>query len=107
MATLVLPTSPADTSYFFRVTLEGVNYAFRVFWNTREGAWYFDINDDAGEPIVSGQKVTVDWPLLVNVVDARRPPGDLVALDTTIDGGEPAREDFGARVKFLYTESGG
>lgn len=105
MAALVLPTSPKDKSYLFRVELEGVNYAFRFFWNTREGAWYFDITDDADVAIVAGQKVTVDWPLLDNVVTSRRPPGDVVALDTTGNGVEPARDDLGARVLLLYNES--
>jgi hypothetical protein len=106
MAVLVMPTAPANNAYTFRVSLEGVNYGFRFYWNTREGAWYFDLNDDAGEAIVSGQKLTADWPWLQNVVDRRAPPGDLVALDTT-GGGEPERADLGQRIALLYSESSG
>lgn len=104
MAVLTLPTRADFDRYSFTVELEGSIYAFTFRWSTREGAWYFDLADANGDLVVAGQKVTVDTPWLRNVQDARKPPGDLFALDTN-GGGEPVQADLGTRVVLVYVES--
>lgn len=104
MATLTLGSSTSDRAFNFQAKINGVVFDFTLTWNERDAHWYLDLNDADGAPIRSGVKVVVDWPLLKGCVDARRPVGDVVALDT--DGaGDPLITDLGGRVLFLYNEA--
>lgn len=110
---LRIPTSTTFPLYSQTTTLDGVDYVLRFLWNQREGSWFFSLLDADEDPIVEGLKVVVNLPLLRLVTDERKPPGVLLAVDTTapeVDraAGEkvlaldPGLEDLGERVLLLY-----
>lgn len=110
---LRIPTSTTFPFYSQTTTLDGQDYVFRFLWNQREGTWFFSLLDADEDPIVEGLKVVVNLPLLRLVTDERKPPGVLLAVDTTapeVDrtAGEkvlaldPGLEELGERVLLLY-----
>jgi hypothetical protein len=92
----------ATPHYSFGVTLDGVAYTFEFRWNDRGEFWVFDIADGSGNPLVSGRKVVVDFPLLGRFAVEGLPEGSLFAVDTSGAGQGPTLEDFGARVTMVY-----
>lgn len=107
MATLALPLRN-DVPYFdFFVELEGVTYGFAFRWNHRAKAWFVDLKDADDQPIVSGARVVVDFPLFIRSADPRRPPGLFIVTDTTGKRIDPGEHDLGGRVMVLYVESTG
>jgi hypothetical protein len=105
MAVLVIPTTPSVPSYTQRTTLDGREYQFEFRWNTRDSAWYFHIADEQGAHIRSAIKVVLDWPLLRRIVDERRPPGSIMAIDSSGTSTNPTLDDFGTRVKLYYLDA--
>jgi hypothetical protein len=103
MSTVVIPTSSSLDHYSQQVTLDGVTYILEFAWNRRAERWFMSISDGEG-PIATGMKVVADRPLLTYVSNTRRPPGELMALDTS--GGEidPGLHDLGDRVLLMYRE---
>lgn len=110
---LRIPTSTTFAFYSQTTTLDGQDYVFRFLWNQREGTWFFSLFDADEDPIVEGLKVVVNLPLLRLVTDERKPPGVLLAVDTTApevdrSAGEkvlaldPGLEELGERVLLLY-----
>jgi hypothetical protein len=103
VAALEIPLSQTLTDYTERIDLDGVVYEFRFRWNPRAEAWFVDISDADGEPLVFGRKVTVDTLLTQQHkhVDGIA-QGQLTAFDTTNRRIDPEQEDFGTRVLLLY-----
>jgi hypothetical protein len=99
------PSSPDDPFSTQRTTLDGVEYAFRFLWNTREGHWYMTLSDSAESPIASSRKIVVDWDLLRGVIDDRKPPGLIVAIDTSEQGIDPGQTELGERVLLTYFDA--
>lgn len=101
---LTIPCEPAGAARWTqRTELGGREYLLSFQWSQRAGRWLFTLADQDSADIVTGQPVVVDWPLLGRrVVDARRPPGELVAVDTTGAGADPGFADLGARVVLVY-----
>jgi len=106
MATeLVIPTVVGSPDYTLRTRLDGREYNLRFLWNQREGRWYLNISDDSDTPIVSGQKLVCNWPLLrFYQYDKRVPPGDLRVISLSADGSPPGWEDLeiGRRCQLVY-----
>ena len=110
---LTIPTSTERSDYVQTTTLDGRDYIFRFLFNQREGKWYMRLADQDDVPIVEGVKLVADYNLLKRIVDARRPPGYMIAKDTTaldvdVAAGEkitaldPGLPDLGGRVLLLY-----
>jgi hypothetical protein len=99
----VLATPELTPHFTQRVDLDGVSYLLELQWIQRESRWYFRLATEQDITIVGLQKLVVDWDLLRNCVDARRPPGRLFALDTTGVGTHPSFDDIGERVLVCYT----
>lgn len=98
---IVIPL-PSDTAHYTtRVALDGVSYVLTLEWSQREARWYLSLADGEASPIAVGIKVVAGWPLLRKVTDARRPTGDLYALDTAGLGAPPAYE-WGDRWVLVY-----
>lgn len=101
-----IPVFTAVPLYKMRVTLEGKEYILQFDWNDRETRWYMSISDLNNVPISTGIKVVANWPLLRKIPQPDRPPGTLMAVDFSPQNGEPpVLEDFGLRVKLLYSPS--
>lgn len=106
MTTLAIPLRTTGYPAISQeIELDGRLYGLALRWNEREEVWYLTLSDQAGAPIVAGVRVVVDWDLLRKCVDARRPPGTLMAVDSTGEG-DPGLSDLGDRVKIVYVEAG-
>ncbi len=102
MTTALIPVSPTAPHFSQQTALDGTTYLLDFDWNEREGAWYFGISTAEGDPIAVGRRVCASWPLLRNVVDARRPVGEIFPTDSGPDGIDPAFADLGTRVTLVY-----
>jgi hypothetical protein len=90
-------------SYTEQVELDGVTFRFVFNWNVREGRWYFDLNDIADNPVVSGRAVTLNTPLLGYLRRSTSyPAGDLIVIDTSNSNTDASLTDLGDRVIMLY-----
>ncbi|MCK6585962.1 MAG: hypothetical protein L6Q76_00095 [Polyangiaceae bacterium] len=79
-----------------RTALDGRDYLLTLRWNQREEAWYLDLADADDVLIRAGMKLVMGQPLLRGVLDARRPPGELLVLD--MEGTSDAVADLGPRI---------
>lgn len=98
---LILPFQPSAPNYRVGVTIDGVDYLLDVRWNTREGAWYFDMLDAQEAPILSGVKVVLGIHLGRRSTHPFFATRVIVAMDTTHSGREAGLDDLGARVRVL------
>lgn len=105
MSVLLMPTRQDAPSYTFEMDLENNTYGFAFAWNERDAAWYFDIFDAVGTPLLSSRKVTLGLPLLWRFRDSRLPPGELTVVDTGGQDQEAGLADLGTRVQMLYYPS--
>lgn len=90
-------------NYTQRTVLDGAAFVLEFAFNQREGMWYLNLSDADGVEIRSGIKLVVDFPLLRKIIDTRRPPGELVAVDLQNLGTEPTIGELGERVELVYT----
>lgn len=98
-----IPTPVDVPLYTFRVTLDGVEYLFKLDWNDRENRWYLGLYTADEIPLAVGIKVVANWPLLRRFTGTNMPPGILIAADMSAERGEsPEYADLGTRVKLLY-----
>lgn len=98
----VIPFQPSTAYYSFATVLDGNTYTFRVHWNHREDAYYFDLLDQFGNLIIAGIKVVLGVELGWRCQDPRFPPGAMAAADTSGSGVDPGFADLGGRVIVLY-----
>jgi len=97
---------PADKAHFaLRVTLDDRDYTLSLEWSQREAKWYLALADQDENPILRGIKVVADYPLLTLAKwDARCPPGQLIANDTSGQGLDPGFADMtGASPRVVLT----
>lgn len=104
MAFFEIPIDASQAEFRQVTSLDGVPYVFEFAWSTRSESWYLDLylqTDTDPEPIRTGIKITIGWPLLTGCVLDIRPPGELIADDPS-GGGDPGRLDLGTRVRLYY-----
>jgi len=104
MTAVAIPTRTDLEAYEEQVDLDGAAYTLSFAWNRRDSSWYLSLADAAG-PIASGIRVVVDTPLTQFVASNRKPPGTLMALDTSGAGLDPGIDELGGRVQLLYLEA--
>jgi hypothetical protein len=104
MSTLVIQTSSTYDSFTQVTSLDGSTFELRFRWSDRAAAWTLDVLTEDGEAIALGLRIVVSWPLLRRVVHPRRPAGELMAV-ASAGGGDPGRNDLGARVVLKYIEA--
>jgi len=98
-------TDAAETGAFtFSVNLDGIDYQLSFRFNSREGFWYFDLLDVAGEIIRSGIKCVINFPLIRLVRDATRPAGELMCFDGRTNSKDPGLNDFGIDNVLIYVD---
>lgn len=102
--TIPLPTGIPHFALSVELDRETFKLSFR--WNARAAAWFMAIDTPEGSPIQGSKRLAVDFPLNVRSRDARRPAGNLVAVDTSDKQLEAGLEDLGGRVQLLYYVAG-
>lgn len=105
MAIREIPIRSDIPSYQFQITLEGVVYTMRFYFNTRLDRWIMDVSNVDGELIVAGIPLLVNLPLLDRFRDERLPPGRFILIDETGENRNPSRDSMGDDYKLLYQEA--
>lgn len=105
MATRIIPTRGDLGAYFFQIELDRIVFTLAFQFNQREGFWYFNILDIDGVPVRTGIKVISNFPLTRLITIQSRPPGEIIALDTTGQGVEATLESLGSEVLLAYEEA--
>lgn len=67
----------------FITTIEKEEFIFKFSWNPEEEAFFFDLADYEGNPILLGRRLTYGQDMLDNVVDDRLPQVKIIPLDKT------------------------
>lgn len=98
---ITLPVDPSLEFQSFSCLLDGKEYGLELRWNARAGGYLLAISDADG-PVLSGRRVVVGFPLLVRCRSSRRPPGEVLAIDTSDRDLEAGLGDLGARVDLVY-----
>lgn len=99
---VIIPTPVLGQSHWVqRTALGGKDYTLELDWRQRSGTWALSFGDADGVLIAVFALVT-NWRLLRLVTDARRPPGDLILLDTTGKGEDPTFSGLGDRWQLAY-----
>lgn len=103
---LLIPCTPGTASRWSqRTSLAGRDYVLSFDWLERAGQWRMSIADQDGSPIREGIALVTARRLLGGVVDARRPPGELVVVDTlNLYDLDPGFSDLGARFALAYLD---
>jgi hypothetical protein len=99
-----LPLTSNKPHYRMELDLDGSNYAIYMNWNDRARGWFMSLELPDGTQLMDGRRVVLSWPLLARITDPRRPPGEIVCLDTSGEDREPGRHDIGERVQVLYAD---
>jgi hypothetical protein len=98
-----IPVAVDTPLYTQRITLDGIEYIFKLDWFEREGRWYLSLYTVDNQPLALGIKIVANWPILRRFKDARMPPGLLMAVDLSPMNGEPpGYTDLGTRVRLHY-----
>ena len=89
---LRLTTFPEVPFYTYQVTLDGETYRLTYSWNERACSWYLDVAAADDTPLISGQRIGVDYPLIGRNNDPRLPPGSIQAISLDADNNaDPGR----------------
>lgn len=102
---ITIPCKPDLTHYDMQIVLSKVTYTLEFKLNTRDGTWYMNVQDQTEDPIISGARIVVDWPLAFRTTDPRRPNGVFIATDTTGKQLDPGEGELGGRVQLQYFDA--
>lgn len=97
-----VPTRSDFDALRFQTTLDGLVYTFILKKNLRNGTWTIDVLTQDETPIRYGSKVVVSFPLLRLQKARTKPPGALVAIDTTGRFQLPGLDQLGEQVVLIY-----
>lgn len=92
---------PSRTDHRLRPTIGGVEVEVRLVWRERLGAWFMDVSDATGAPLLQGKRVTPatePWRAIIGEDTGGPQGGALVVV-----GRDPYyRSDLNAGVDLLY-----
>lgn len=105
-----IPVQPSLDNYRERVLLDGKLFDLAFYWNERDEAWYLTIyessqprNDDGSrDAVLASIKIVLNYGLLGQFQDRRRPLGEFIAVDTEGSLENPGRRELGRRVLLRY-----
>jgi hypothetical protein len=97
-----VPTRSDFDAIRFQTSLDDVVFTFLLKKNLRNGTWTMDVLAQDETPIRQGIKMVVSFPLMRLQKDRTRPPGELVAVDTTGRFQLPGLTQLGEQVVLIY-----
>ena len=102
-----IPAKPVGAARWTQTTpLDGTDYVLTFDWLGRLGRWCLHLADGNSVAIRTGMILNVNTVLLRGVVDARRPPGELVIVDRTGRiNADPGLDDLGERFALVYIDA--
>lgn len=105
MAMIELPVRFDIPAYSFRTDLDGTIYTLHFNYNRRMNRWMMGIGDAAGNDIVRGIVMLINWPLTLQYTNDAMPKGQFILVDESGEDKNPGRVDLGGDVKLLYQEA--
>jgi len=99
---LELHINPEVLDQITDVTLDEIDYKYRLYWNSMYNRWYMDWFDASSNPLMTGVKVVVGQPL----IKSRLFKGTVVVLNSSDDDSPPSLTEMGRRVKMYYLNRG-
>lgn len=105
MSILQIPVNSTQAAFEQTITLEGINYLMRIYWNTRDEAWYLDLFLTDDTPVICGLKLVVNYDFTGFYVQENVPPGMFMLYDDTNSEVPCGREDLGNRCILIYITS--
>lgn len=94
--------TPSLGEYEFDTVIEGDSYTFLVRWNEHDQAWYFDLLEFDGTPILEGAKVTIGSYMGRYSTHKLFERGVIAAIDTSGDYRDATFDDLGTRVEVRF-----
>lgn len=88
--------------YEFRTDLGETEYLIRLHYLERFDSWLIDLLDSNEDPIIEGLPVVLGKPLLSQIVDVRKPAGDLIFLQLGNDNVPPNYDGFGTKYLLFF-----
>jgi hypothetical protein len=88
--------------YEFRITLTGVVYTFTLRYNGRMDRWILNIDDIAGNQILSGIVLLINRDLLAQYPTLNVLAGQLIAMDASQKNIQPTQFSFGDNNFLVY-----
>jgi len=102
MSIVQIPTDSTVSSFEEVVTLDSINYLLRIYWNTRDEAWYMDIFTPANDPIICGLKLVDNYDFSGCYVQSDVPPGMFLLYDDSNSGESCGRYGLGNNYILIY-----
>lgn len=107
MAVQRIPAFQDVPSWQQRTALDGRDYLLTFTWNERASRWFLDIADQDGVAIATSLCLVVGVPLIQLSLDERRPPGELVLIDTSGADADPDLDTLATTAALLYYPAAG
>ncbi len=109
MAMLEIPIDSLLDSQKLELSLDGILYRLRIYWNIRQSSWSMDIAESNDNVLIQGIKIESDWLPVYRYQITNFPPGEFIVVDTSGQGLPPTRDNFGTDgvVKLMYDEASG
>jgi hypothetical protein len=101
---VTIPCVPSGVSNWVqRTALGGRDYQLTFLWAQRSGSWTLLLADQDAV-LITVLKLVPSWRLLQRCVDPRRPPGELMLIDTQGAGQDPGFSGLGDRWQLVYLD---
>jgi hypothetical protein len=92
----------ASGPFYFTTELNGVNFQLALHFNPRDGGWYLDISDLAGNPLRSGIRIAVNIDVLRRWMAEGKPTGKLGVLDLRPTPTDPTLDGLGNDCQLVF-----
>jgi hypothetical protein len=86
------------------VDMDGSDFQLTFAYNPRDGFWYVDVADVAGNPIRSGLKCVINYPLMRLCKEQGRPLGEIFVIDPRPTSEETGLDGFGSDGLLTYVD---
>lgn len=97
---ITLPIGEHD--YELLATFANVEYTLRLRWNARAAAWYLDLTDPDGEPVVTGIKCVLGVKLGGRSAHPFFDDNILILTNIGPTSVDPGIDDLGRRVQLVW-----
>jgi hypothetical protein len=104
MQFLVLPMRNDLPFYQYKIALSATQFTLVMRFNGRMNRWILDVNDQSGNPILSGIPVLIRRNLTGQYAYLAVPQGTLFALDDTGQDTQPTQFSFGLDHTVWYAD---
>ena len=95
---LELFVNPSSLDQTNKVTLDEVEYSYRLYWNSFYNRWYMDWFDVSNNPLSVGTKIAAGQ----GMIKSKLFKGSIVVLSINDDDSPPKLNELGKRVKLIY-----